>query len=91
MVRELEPAKQQTGQLACDRSVWRLVRLRNIASEQTTARPIKIPSSYELTREIHKKPRDNYHTNQWLWSKCSRVRVPFISSKYPAKTGVTAI
>ena len=64
MVRELEPAKQQTGQLACDRSVWRLVRLRNIASEQTTARPIKIPSSYELTGEIHKKPRDNYDTNQ---------------------------
>ena len=90
MVRELDRAKQQTGQLACDRSVWRLVRLR-IASEQTTARPIKIPSSYELTREIHKKPRDNYHTNQWLWSKCSRVRVPEISSKYAAKTGVTAI
>jgi len=55
MVRELEPAKQQTGQLACDRSVWRLVRLGNIASEQTTARPIKIPSSYELTRGMHKK------------------------------------
>jgi hypothetical protein len=54
MVRELEQAKQQTGQVACDHSVWRLVRLRNIASEQTTARAIKIPSSDELTREMQK-------------------------------------